>query len=186
MEKGCKNKFVDKKNSNRKWTILICLVVLVFVATMLPACTMTKTVEKGNGFKHQIGEFDKCKYEDCGVQATHRIKARGVKEAYCEKHWESDGEYTFYRLSDERTKEDKEYLVKAYARSVVKKELIAPSTAEFCAFYEMTAVEKYGEVWLIQGYVDAENIFGAKIREYWIVELTLTKTSYENASVVFK
>lgn len=175
-------------NGKIKWQYIasILLLLVIVLAIVLPICLSPKTIEKGNGFKHQIGEFEECEKESCQRLSTHRIKARGVKKDYCDEHWESDGKDLFYRLSDERTKEDKEYLVKAYATSVVEKELISPSTAEFCPFYEMQAVEKYGEVWLISGYVDAENIFGGKIREYWIVELTLTKDHYENASVVFK
>lgn len=175
-------------NGKVKWQYLaiIVLLLVIVLAIVLPICLSPKTIEKGNGFKHQIGEFEECEIQSCQTVSTHRIKARGVEKNYCEVHWESYGKDLFDSLSDERTKEDKEYLVKAYATSVVKKELISPATADFCPFYEMQAVEKHGEKWLISGYVDAENIFGAKIREYWIVELTLTKDYYENASVVFK
>ena len=171
---------------NWKYLVVVIFLLLLVLAIVLPICLSPKTIDKGNGFKHQTGEFGECEIDSCQTASTHRIKARGVEKKYCEEHWESYGKDLFYRLSDERTKEDKEYLVKSYATSIVKKELVAPSTAKFCPFYEMTAVEKYGDIWLIHGYVDAENIFGAKIREYWIVELTLTRDYYENASVVFK
>ena len=36
-----------------------------------------------------------------------------------------------------------------------------------------------------QGYVDAQNSFGATIRSYWIVTLTLTSSGFTDASVVF-
>lgn len=170
----------------KKYLILGVFAVLLIVGVGLAIGLSPKTLEEGNGWKHQIGDFDECEMDGCDEKSTHRIKAIKIKHYYCDKHWEEYGADLFYRLSDERTNEDKEFLVKTYAISEVKKELIAPGTAEFCQYYEMRTYEKSTDRWLIQGYVDAENIFGAKIREYWIVELTLTRNSYEDAEVVFK
>ncbi|MBR2320269.1 MAG: hypothetical protein IKA50_05760 [Clostridia bacterium] len=71
------------------------------------------------------------------------------------------------------------------AEMAVEERLKSPSTAKFCPSYEMTATNLGGDNWKVTGYVDAQNSFGAEVREYWTVTFTLTKEGYKNCSVSF-
>ena len=71
------------------------------------------------------------------------------------------------------------------AEMAVEDRLKSPSTAKFCPSYQMTATNLGGDNWKVTGYVDAQNSFGAVVREYWTVTFTLTETGYKNCSVTF-
>lgn len=74
---------------------------------------------------------------------------------------------------------------KICAEKAVEDRLKSPSTADFCPYYAMTATNLGGDKWKVTGYVDAQNSFGAEIREYWTVTLTLTKTGFKDYYVRF-
>ena len=59
------------------------------------------------------------------------------------------------------------------ATSEVEKMLKAPSTADFCESYEAEILQK-GNTWTVEGWVDAQNSFGAMIRTDFVVKLTYT------------
>lgn len=59
------------------------------------------------------------------------------------------------------------------AKSEVEKQLKAPSTAEFCKEYE-TEIIRNGNTWSIEGWVDAQNSFGAMLRNDFVVKITYT------------
>ncbi len=84
----------------------------------------------------------------------------------------------------EKQKEDernKKSTIIATTQEVVKKNLKCPSTAKFpWGFDEYTITESKSEnkdrvIYNIAGYVDAENSFGAKLRNNFIVKLECTK-----------
>ncbi|TWU26450.1 hypothetical protein Pla52o_03030 [Novipirellula galeiformis] len=58
-----------------------------------------------------------------------------------------------------------------YAKNAVKERLKSPSSASFPWGSDNYKVSNLGDRWMVSGYVDAENGFGAKIRRHWIVEL---------------
>ena len=94
-----------------------------------------------------------------------------------------------YSCSGSDSSEEKDYddyarEAKVCAMDVVSQNLKAPSTADF-GLTGMTASNLYGDTWEVNGYVDAENSFGAMIRENFTVTLTLTESGYKNASVTF-
>lgn len=72
---------------------------------------------------------------------------------------------------------------KVCARKAVEDSLKAPSTASFCSYTEMNATNLGGDKWMVTGYVDAQNSFGAMVRQYWSVTLILTKTGFKLVSV---
>lgn len=74
---------------------------------------------------------------------------------------------------------------KICAEKAVEDRLKAPSTADFCSYSQMTATNLGGDKWKVTGYVDAQNSFGAMVRQYWTVTLTLTKTGFRDYSVSF-
>lgn len=74
---------------------------------------------------------------------------------------------------------------KICAEKAVRDNLKAPSTAKFCSYSDMSATNLEGDKWRVSGYVDAENAFGAMIRQNWTVTLTLTSSGFKDASVTF-
>ena len=87
--------------------------------------------------------------------------------------------------SEEKDYDDYAWDAKICAMQIVEQNLKAPSTADFPAPSLMSASNPYGDTWVIEGYVDAENSFGAMIRENFTVTLILTESGYKNASVTF-
>lgn len=71
------------------------------------------------------------------------------------------------------------------AQNVVSESLKSPATAEFPS-YSDSYVEYIGDnEYRISAYVDAENSFGATIRQNFTVVLTLTESGYTDATVNF-
>ena len=71
------------------------------------------------------------------------------------------------------------------AQNIVQNSLKSPSTAEFCSVTEATVYANGGNDYTVVGYVDAQNGFGAVVRESFIVTLTLTENGYRNGAVDF-
>ena len=74
---------------------------------------------------------------------------------------------------------------KICAKKAVQDELKSPSTATFCQYTDMTATSLGDDRWKVTGYVDAENSFGAVVRQNWSVTLTLTDSGFKDYSVSF-
>ena len=72
-------------------------------------------------------------------------------------------------LPDPTSKEDVWYV----ALNIVSQKLKAPSTAQFCRMSQGTITQS-GDTWTIKGYVDAENSFGATLRNNFTVVITFT------------
>lgn len=68
------------------------------------------------------------------------------------------------------------------AKMAVEEHLKSPSTADFCSQSEMT-ISNSGNSWTVSGYVDAENSFGATVREYWTVTMTVSGETAKNVTV---
>lgn len=78
--------------------------------------------------------------------------------------------------SNSSTKDDyghDKYDAITIAKKAVEKELVSPSTASFCTSsdYDVTCS---GNSWTVKGYVDAQNILGATIRNEFTVKFTFT------------
>lgn len=170
---------------HKRLLILLCI-ALVFVVWKLVG---PKTLEKGNGYKHQIGSFNKeCDGYKCPNTPIHRIYHVFGSDYYCEECWVDYGESQFRSLAHLDRKNiysDEAADAKICAVKAVKDQLKSPSTAEFCKYTEMTATNLGGDRWKITGWVDAQNSFGATIRENWTVTLTLTGSGFKDASVTF-
>lgn len=71
---------------------------------------------------------------------------------------------------------------RSYCHDQVEKQLVSPSTAGFEGMTEYTASQSSdGSAWEVQGHVDSENGFGAKIRSTYTC--TLTPSDEDNATV---
>ena len=71
------------------------------------------------------------------------------------------------------------------AQDIVKSNLKSPSTAKFCSYTEATVTCTGGNDYTIKGYVDADNSYGASIRNNFTVTLTLTEKGYTNGYASF-
>lgn len=72
----------------------------------------------------------------------------------------------------------KEYVAESCGETIVNKYLKAPASA---TFQESKILETNGIQYLLKVTVDAENSFGAKIRETYLV---VTKPDFENSGLV--
>lgn len=79
------------------------------------------------------------------------------------------------------SKSDDELAIKMYVKDVVKGKLKSPSTAKFPSYSEWS-VSKSDNTYTVSSYVDAENGFGAEIRTYFSVDVTVKDgmLSYSN------
>ncbi len=60
------------------------------------------------------------------------------------------------------------------AKSFVRDSLITPATASFPwdpNKYAATKSRRCDSCWIVEGYVDAQNLFGANIRYKWVVDI---------------
>lgn len=71
------------------------------------------------------------------------------------------------------------------AQDIVTNNLKCPSTAKFCSFVDATVTHLGNGEYMVTGWVDAENSFGAKIRENFVVTYTATSSGYKNGYAVF-
>lgn len=71
------------------------------------------------------------------------------------------------------------------AQDIAKSSLRSPSTAKFCSYVDASITCTGGNDYTVSGYVDAENGFGATVRSYFTVTLTLTEKGYTNGYVSF-
>lgn len=75
------------------------------------------------------------------------------------------------------------------AQDVVERNLKSPSSAKFCLMSEATihynGEEDGGSRYTVSGYVDAQNSFGATIRQNFTVNLIVTKDGYKRATCTF-
>lgn len=70
------------------------------------------------------------------------------------------------------------------AKDIVSSELKSPSTAKYCTYPEATVTKK-GDIYTVKGYVDAQNSYGATIRQNFTVTLELTTNGYKNGMATF-
>lgn len=90
-------------------------------------------------------------------------------EYYCAEHFVVMQELINSDNEEDKNKID-DYDVWQAAMDIVRGRLKAPSTAEFCS-RSSAIITQSGKTWTIKGYVDAENSFGAMIRNDFCVVL---------------
>lgn len=71
------------------------------------------------------------------------------------------------------------------AQDIVEGKLKSPSSADFCSVIDASVYSNGSNNYTVVGYVDAENSFGAIIRNDFIVTLTFTGSGYKNGVVTF-
>ena len=71
------------------------------------------------------------------------------------------------------------------AKAIVQDNLKSPSTAKFCSFTEASIRHIGNGEYIVAGWVDAQNSFGATVREDFVVTYTATTSGYKNGNAIF-
>ena len=69
------------------------------------------------------------------------------------------------------------------AKKIVKDSLKSPSSAKFCSMSEATITHEGNGKYSVSGWVEAQNSYGAVLRQTFIVTYTATANGYKNANV---
>lgn len=75
--------------------------------------------------------------------------------------------------TQDKTPEITDTAVWIEVKDIVSDRLKSPSSAKFCTKSQAT-IKRSGDTWTVSGYVDADNSFGASIRNNFTVEITFT------------
>lgn len=79
--------------------------------------------------------------------------------------------------SSSRSSRSDDFTAHHYCQEFVTRRLRAPSTAKFSS-YRNTVVSKSGyNSWTVRGYVDAQNAFGAQIRQQYTCDISISGSS---------
>ncbi|WP_438335217.1 hypothetical protein ACIR03_02835 [Clostridium cochlearium] len=145
-------KIKPKKPFYKKWWFWVLAVIII------------------GGIGGSSGKEEKNKDVSSKPAVEQKIKEKTPEEIEAEK-----------KAKEEKELQSKKATLITTAKSVVKENLKAPSTAKFpWSFNEYNIKETNSEnkdmtIYYVSGYVDAENSFGAKIRSNFIVEMECTK-----------
>jgi hypothetical protein len=75
--------------------------------------------------------------------------------------------------SEEEVRCGTDFDAKVMAEVFVEKQLVAPTTADFPAGMQKTKIVRRPDCkWIVSGYLDSQNEFGAMIRSDYIAEIT--------------
>ena len=160
--KALLDKFWDNSFLQSNWFIVILCVLILVPLGWNAYLDLRAGYYKGDYTDHPCSL--------CGEPADGGVFLSGKVEQnyYCTE----DFAWVKKRAEEIRNSAD-ESEVWAEAQTIVKRKLKAPSTAEFCSTSEARISQK-GDTWTIKGYVDAENSFGAKLRNNFIVVITFS------------
>lgn len=70
------------------------------------------------------------------------------------------------------------------ATLIVEDYLKAPSTAKFCKLSDATVTHLGNGEYMVTGWVDAENSYGAMIRSDFVVTYTATEKGFKNGNAI--
>lgn len=70
------------------------------------------------------------------------------------------------------------------AKKIVKDSLKSPSTAKFCSFPESEVKHLGNGEYMVTGWVEAQNSFGALLRQSFVVTYTATENGYKNGIAI--
>lgn len=163
-------KYEDSKILSSKAFPIISVCVCVIVVFAL---AFNFYLDLRVGYKK--GDYSEYECSLCGDSADGGVfvSGRDIENYYCEHHFE-----WVKKRAEEIGKDPTESEIWYEAQRIVENKLKAPSTAEFCSISE-ASISKRRDTWIINGYVDAENSFGVKIRNDFSVVITFTSdTAY--------
>ncbi len=120
-------------------------------------------------------------FQDCTYTFQRQKAFRDGRLVYQAKD-EDDFQGSFYERSDETYSNDEiKATVYVLAEKCVKNHLKAPSTAKFSEMWECAFQKGEGNIYMMTGYVDSQNSYGAMLQEQWSI---MAEVSGDKASLV--
>lgn len=138
---------------------------------------------------------------ECGKSAnqTYKNPFSGATEYYCETHYQEiksiigmmeddvknssqsnqNTNKNSYSGSSARHTDSEAF---SCAKAIVKSSLKSPSTAKFCWITDATVTHLGNGEYKVTGWVDAQNSFGATLRQNFVVVYTATENGYKNGT----
>lgn len=164
----------EAKKSLKTYIIgIICVTVLI--STWL-GITMGDYIREGDYSKYS------CRSLYCKNPASYHVHSFDMDIYYCDEHaeeaYEDYNSHTNQNANKTASSKKDDYGHDMYdalaiAEKAVKEKLKSPATAVFCKSSEYT-VSCVGNTWTISGYVDAQNSFGATLRNTFNVKITFS------------
>ena len=169
-------RFYEKLVNSISWAIVI--------VALLASSYYGGTLYKTGDYSHL-----ECSWgDDAVVVAKCKRSLSFSSEYYCQRHFESwlsledlDGARSDSSSSSSRSGPEDSYGHNKYdamtvAEKLVKQRLKSPSTADFCGNSDYS-ISCSGNTWTVRGWVDAQNSFGAILRNNFTVKFTFTSSS---------
>lgn len=167
----------DKMEKAKK--ISVCTQVLIIVLCVASSVGMFFLNDYIYSVGYRSGDNSQIACYDCGEPADGgywKASDKSKNEYFCQEHFE------FHKEALERVKQESackddfghDWAV-AYtiAEDTVEAQLKAPSTAKFSNKND-TSISVHNNVWIVKGWVEAQNSFGATIRNTYTVQITFT------------
>lgn len=157
--------------------ISVCSQILIVVLCVVASVGMFFL----NGYLYsagyKTGDYSEYSCYDCGKPADGgywKGLDKSENEYYCQEHFE------FHKEALERAKQESDCkddfghdwaVAYTIAEDTVEAQLKAPSSAKFSNKNE-TSISVHNNVWIVSGWVEAQNSFGATIRNKYTVQIT--------------
>jgi len=161
------DKYEDSVFVNSKWFIVVTVLVCILILTPV---VWDSYLELRAGYYE--GDYSDTDCSFCGMPADGGAFYSGkeIMNCYCKEH------FIKVQISVQNMSDATDSDIWMEVKEIVEGRLKAPSTAEFCSKSEAN-IREDGNTWTVSGYVDAENSFGAMIRNDFTVVITFTNDS---------
>lgn len=175
--------YAKAKNGKNNKGLRNLLAILVLAITVFASLRLGEYF----GCSLKTGDYSnkECLYSSCDSPVIYKVtRSMGWTTYYCEAHTEeAQAEYSKWtgknKTSSKSQKKDSyghdQFDAIVIAERKVKEQLKAPSTAKFCKTTDYT-VSVSGNTWTVKGYVDAQNSFGASLRNNFTITFTFTSS----------
>lgn len=169
----------DEDKTAKKCTVAI--MVTIFVLGIGIAIGSFVLSDYMNSVGYRRGDFSEYTCADCDKPADGgKWKGDGQLSEdvyYCEEHFEENKKQfeEFRRKYDSYGYDSEE--IKYIAKEAVLDKLKSPSTAKFSPSSETTVKQSDNE-WIVKGWVESENSFGATLRNSYEVKITVNSEDW--------
>lgn len=176
------SKIKDILQSSITGIIFVCL----FFVLIIGGPILVSNIKNKPRFEQ--GDFSEftCEERNCQNSPTWKLTSYGQMDTYyyCDEHesqgWKLYNSFTSSDKSKNKNVEDSyghdRFDAIVIAKKVVSSNLKSPTTAEFCGNSDYT-ISRSNNTWTVSGWVDAQNGFGATLRNNFTVVFTFTGNS---------
>ena len=140
-----------------------------------------------NGYIYSVGyksgDYSEMTCMDCGKPADGgywKAQEESNNEYYCLQHFEFHKEALERVQQESNCRDDFGHdwaVAYTIAEDAVKAQLKAPASANFSNKND-TSISVHNNVWVVKGWVDAQNSFGATLRNNYTVQITFTDAEH--------